>query len=174
MADSRAEQNPEVGGFSAGLNSTVSVPLARFGATWSVSAVRLEQAVQRQEGIDAGDGVRLRGRKKALEGEPHERIWHETRPAGPERVKASRGCENLETPASRVRQTRLIKPLHRAGIRCRGRNLMGGAAGAPHYGADRRGGSTFGCALKESASPREEPWRLSRERLQGPRNAKTS
>jgi hypothetical protein len=65
-------------------------------------------------------------------------------------------------------------PLHWTGIRCRGRNLMGGAADAPHYGAGRRGGSTFGCALKESASPREEPWKLSREQLQGPRNAKTS
>lgn len=74
----------------------------------SVSVVRLSRLSQRQEGIGVGNGARLHGRGKALEGEPHERIWYEIRPAGPERVKASRGCENLEAPARRVRQTCLI------------------------------------------------------------------
>jgi hypothetical protein len=48
-------------------------------------------------GSGAGDGVRLRGRKKALKGEPQERIRHETRPAGTGRIKASRGRENPRT-----------------------------------------------------------------------------
>jgi len=49
------------------------------------------KAWKRQEGKDAGDGVRLRGRNKALKGEPQERIRHETRPVGSERMKAPRG-----------------------------------------------------------------------------------
>jgi hypothetical protein len=49
------------------------------------------RAQQRQEGNGVGDGERLHGRSKALKGKPHERIWHETRPAGSGRIKASRG-----------------------------------------------------------------------------------
>jgi hypothetical protein len=37
------------------------------------------------------DSVRLRERKKALEGGPQERIRHETRPAGSRRMKAPGG-----------------------------------------------------------------------------------
>jgi hypothetical protein len=54
---------------------------------------------QRQEGRGAGNGVQLHERRKALKGEPHERIWHETRPAGSGRFKASRGRENLKALA---------------------------------------------------------------------------
>jgi hypothetical protein len=63
------------------------------------SVVGFGAQVERHEGNGAGDGVRLRERKKALEGEPQERIRHETRPAGSGRMKASRGCENLKTQA---------------------------------------------------------------------------
>jgi hypothetical protein len=51
---------------------------------------------KRQEGRGAGDGELLHERNKALKGEPQERIRHETRPAGSERIKASRGRENLK------------------------------------------------------------------------------
>jgi hypothetical protein len=54
---------------------------------------------ERQEGKDAGDGVRLRGRNKALKGEPHERIRPEIRLAGTGRHKAPGGRENLEAQA---------------------------------------------------------------------------
>jgi hypothetical protein len=54
--------------------------------------------VTRAEASD--DDARLRGRKKALKGWPHERIRHETGPAGSGRIKAPGGCENLEAQAS--------------------------------------------------------------------------
>jgi hypothetical protein len=54
------------------------------------------RAFQHHEGRGVGDGERLHGRSKALKGEPHERIRHETRPAGSGRIKASGGCENLK------------------------------------------------------------------------------
>jgi hypothetical protein len=59
----------------------------------------MRKAFQHQEGNGAGDGERLHERRKALKGEPHERIWHETRPAGSGRIKASRGRENLKAQA---------------------------------------------------------------------------
>jgi len=61
--------------------------LARFGATRCGPAVRLCGWTERHEGIGAGDGVQLCGRKKALKGEPHERIWHEIGPVGEGRIK---------------------------------------------------------------------------------------
>jgi hypothetical protein len=66
------------------------------------------ETFQRQEGIGAGDGVRLHGRNKALKGEPQERIWHETRPAGPGRTKTPRGRENLKAEAGRAREARSL------------------------------------------------------------------
>jgi hypothetical protein len=86
-------------------------------------------AGERHEGTGVGDGVRLHERGKALEGEPQERIWPETRPAGTGWSKASGGCENLETQGVRgVEPPDTPQPLPRARIRCRGTNLMGGAA----------------------------------------------
>jgi hypothetical protein len=57
-------------------------------ATGTVVLGKDGRAFQRQEGNDAGDGERLHERSKALKGKPHERIWHETRPAGSGRTKA--------------------------------------------------------------------------------------
>jgi hypothetical protein len=57
---------------------------------WFVEAALM---CQRQEGIGAGNSVRLRERSKALKGEPHERIWPEivvSRHALCERVKRLR------------------------------------------------------------------------------------
>jgi hypothetical protein len=72
----------------------------RFGACDSPRGLGEEGRVaQRQEGNGAGDGERLHGRNKALKGEPHERIWHETRPAGSGRTKAPGGRENLKAQA---------------------------------------------------------------------------
>jgi hypothetical protein len=76
------------------LGSRLGAALRRSRRLW-VSGVG-RKAFQRQEGTDAGDSVRLHGRSKALKGEPHERIRHETRPAGSGRIKAPGGCENLE------------------------------------------------------------------------------
>jgi hypothetical protein len=56
----------------------------------------MRRTSQHQEGNGAGDGERLHERSNALKGEPQERIWHETRPAGSGRIKASRGRENLK------------------------------------------------------------------------------
>jgi hypothetical protein len=67
-----------------------------------------EEHSQRQEGNGAGDGVRLHGRSKALKGEPQERIWHETRPAGPGRTKTPRGRENLKAEAGRAWEARSL------------------------------------------------------------------
>jgi hypothetical protein len=53
--------------------------------------------IQRQEGTGAGDGVRLRERKKALKGEPQERIRSENGRQARGGVEASGGWENLET-----------------------------------------------------------------------------
>jgi hypothetical protein len=93
VADSRVEQSPEVEGVGQ------HVPFGAWRAWRGASALatanqrlgRCETTFQRQEGNDVGDGERLHGRSKALEGEPHERIWHETRPAGSGRMKASGG-----------------------------------------------------------------------------------
>jgi hypothetical protein len=62
----------------------------RFGNATGISFHEdgWKQAPQRQEGNGTGDGVRLRGRSKALKGEPQERIRHETRPAGSGRIEA--------------------------------------------------------------------------------------
>jgi hypothetical protein len=64
----------------------------RFGACDSLVVLGKDgRASQRQEGNGAGDGERLHGRSKALKGKPHERIRHETRPAGTGRNKAPGG-----------------------------------------------------------------------------------
>jgi hypothetical protein len=51
----------------------------------------VKKGLERHEGMGAGDGVRLRERRNALKGKPHERIWHETRPAGSGRIEAPGG-----------------------------------------------------------------------------------
>jgi len=93
VADSHVEQCPEVEGRSVGLpNMGASFLARRFGACdggWLSGGVAGRQ--KRREGSGVGNGVRLRERGKALKGEPHERIWHETRPAGVGRIEASRG-----------------------------------------------------------------------------------
>jgi hypothetical protein len=74
------------------------------------------------------NGVLLHERSKALKGKPHERIRHETRPAGTWRSKAPRGRENLKAHAVREWDPGPWRqPLLRAGIRWRGRNSTGGA-----------------------------------------------
>lgn len=65
VANSCVEQNPEGGGCSRGL-----------------TIVRVNEQQKRQEGNGVGNDGRLRGRRKALEGKPQERIRHEIRPAG--------------------------------------------------------------------------------------------
>jgi hypothetical protein len=75
--------------------------LARCFGTCDSSVVlgKVGRSSQRQEGNGAGDGERLHERSNALKGEPHERIRHETRPAGSRRIKAPGGRENLEAQA---------------------------------------------------------------------------
>jgi hypothetical protein len=51
----------------------------------------IKKGFERHEGMGAGDGVRLRERRNALKGKPHERIWHEIRPAGSGRIEAPGG-----------------------------------------------------------------------------------
>jgi hypothetical protein len=101
VADSRVEQSPEGEGHREALSTWGAGDSARhFGACdgpWGLGEDG--PLVQRQEGNGAGDGVRLHGRSKALKGEPHERIWHETRPAGSGRTKAPGGRENLKAQA---------------------------------------------------------------------------
>jgi hypothetical protein len=88
-------------------------------------------SVQRQEGNGAGDGVRLRGRRNALEGQ--------TPRADAARNKAARhgaeeGVERLRKPegaSDRVRQARPPKPLLRAGKRCRGAGPHGRSRFSP-------------------------------------------
>jgi hypothetical protein len=88
VADSRVEQSPEGEGRSAGL----PIMSGRVGCLHlACSGGQVRGAFQRQEGNGAGDGVRLHGRSNALEGEPQERIRHETRPAGSGRMKAPGG-----------------------------------------------------------------------------------
>jgi hypothetical protein len=55
------------------------------------SGGQAQGAFQRQEGKGVGDGERLHEGSKALKGEPQERIRHEIRPAGSERMKVSGG-----------------------------------------------------------------------------------
>jgi hypothetical protein len=83
------------------------------------------QVFQRQEGNGTGDGVRLRGRSKALKGEPHERIRHEIRPAGSGRTEASRGCENLEAQAGRAWEARSSCAAAPSGETLKGTELQG-------------------------------------------------
>lgn len=71
---------------------------------WCSDARRSVGPAQRHEGSGAGNGVRLHERNKASEGESHGRIWHEKGPAGSERIKASRGWENLKAQTALVRQ----------------------------------------------------------------------
>jgi hypothetical protein len=99
VADSRAEQSPEVGWCTDGSLRVWSLCWRSILGTCDrgeAILVELDEQIQRQEGTGAGNGVRLRERSKALKGEPHERIRHETRSAGTGRMKTSRGCENLE------------------------------------------------------------------------------
>jgi hypothetical protein len=82
----------KVRGCSDDFQSHVGFLARRFGNRDLGAERRLDRGCwQRQEGRGVGDGVRLRGRNKALEGEPHERIRHEIRPASSERKKAPRG-----------------------------------------------------------------------------------
>jgi hypothetical protein len=101
VADSRVEQSPEGEGHQEALSTWGAQELARrFGARDGPGGLGEEgRVVQRQEGNGAGDGERLHGRNKALKGKPHERIWHDTRPAGSGRTKAPRGRENLKAQA---------------------------------------------------------------------------
>jgi len=68
VADSRVEQSPEVEGRFVGLPTmSASFVAQRFGAcdgSWHSGGVA--GSLERQEGSDAGDGERLRGRRKAL------------------------------------------------------------------------------------------------------------
>jgi hypothetical protein len=67
--------------------------------------VRNRVCWQRTTGGDEAPGTAYgcaRG-TKLWRAQPHERIRHETRPAGAWRMKASRGRENLRTQAGRVR-----------------------------------------------------------------------
>jgi hypothetical protein len=93
VVDSRVEQSLEDEGCSEGLFIMERSASARCFGTCDGKAEprRGSKVFQRQEGNGAGNGVRLHGRSKALEGEPHERIWHETRSAGSGRMKAPRG-----------------------------------------------------------------------------------
>jgi hypothetical protein len=92
VVDSRVEQSLE----GEGLQGLLHLGKVGFGAVLrrlrrSVRTSERLEGFQRQEGTGAGDGVRLHGRSKALKGEPHERIRHETGPAGSGRMKASGG-----------------------------------------------------------------------------------
>jgi hypothetical protein len=93
VADSRAEQGLEDEAAPRAFPSWEPAALARrLGIRDEMPAFGLDRGVsERQEGTGAGDGERLHERSKALKGEPHERIWHETGPAGSGRMKASRG-----------------------------------------------------------------------------------
>jgi hypothetical protein len=57
------------------------------------------KALKRQEGNGAGNSVRLRGRKKALEGDPKSGSGMKQGRAGSGRMKAPGGCENLKAQA---------------------------------------------------------------------------
>jgi hypothetical protein len=119
VADSRVEQSLEGEAAPRAFPKWELVALARcFGICDEKPAVGLARGVsERQEGRGVGDGARLHERSKALEGEPHERIWHETRPAGSGRMKASRGCENLQAQAVGLGNADHFMPLPRAGRR---------------------------------------------------------
>jgi len=58
-----------------------------------------EGGSERQEGKGAGDSVRLRGRRKALEGGPKSGSGMKQGRGGSGRMKAPRGCENLKAQA---------------------------------------------------------------------------
>jgi hypothetical protein len=120
----------------------------RFGTRDEKPALGLVRGVsERQEGNGAGDGDRLHERRKALEGEPHERIRHETRPAGSGRMNASRGCENLQAQAVGFGNPDHFMPLPRAGRRCRGEDLKGGAAVVANARRLRSSGRSVGGVL---------------------------
>jgi hypothetical protein len=82
VADSHAEQGPEGECLRAAIAFFGRVVACGDSVLWWLS-----WWTQRQEGTGAGDGVRLRERSKALKGEPQERIWSETWPAGSVTVK---------------------------------------------------------------------------------------
>jgi len=95
--DSRVEQDPEVGECFVGCGEYSRALAQILGSCgrWSGVVPRQDGRPQRHEGKGAGDGVRLHGWNKALEGEPQERTDPQGS-AGLERMKASRGCENLK------------------------------------------------------------------------------
>jgi hypothetical protein len=163
VADSRAEQGPEGEGRRERRPWTPEQPAGCFRAerrgSWSWERFGRCNDVKRE---------RRRGRRtaaregKALKGEPQERIWHETRPAGPQRMEASRGRENLEAQADEAWKPRPTRPLLRAGRRCRGRDPMGGsrcrrarrAGREPHR---RKTAGSAGCAACAEATAAREP-----------------
>jgi len=87
------EESPEVEGRLLGLPTMGTGELARrFGAR--DGEFDLGEVCGRRNGRRerVPETVRrLRGRRKALKGEPHERIWYETRPADAGRMKAPGG-----------------------------------------------------------------------------------
>jgi hypothetical protein len=83
------KENP--GGDKAQESYAPDVSLNRCVRWWTLARSKTLKAWKRQEGSGAGNGVRLRGRNKALKGEPQERIRHETRPVGSGRMKAPGG-----------------------------------------------------------------------------------
>jgi hypothetical protein len=98
VPDSRTAEALEAGVAVSGL---VIAPF--FCLQGQTSGVHLAATdAERHEGCGAGNGVRLCGRNKALEGEPQERDRHETGPAGVGRSKASGGCENLKAQRART------------------------------------------------------------------------
>jgi len=71
-------------------------------------AERGPRQAQRHEGSGIGDGIRLRERKKALKGEPHERIWHEIGPVSDGAEESVMRLRKPEDAGSQERQSWLL------------------------------------------------------------------
>jgi hypothetical protein len=92
VADSRVEESPEDEGRSRGLSTWETAVARRFGARDASESRKGSGAFSNGKRARAPETVtRLHERKKALKGEPQERIRHEIRPADVEWMKASRG-----------------------------------------------------------------------------------
>jgi hypothetical protein len=123
VADSRVEQDPEDDVVDQGVPEAGSRRFFGFAApvdgasTWPSTNVMRVTAPETAHGCTRG--------AKLWRAEPHERIRHETRPAGSGRMKAPGGCENLEVQAVGRGKPDHFMPLPRAGRRCRGRKPHG-------------------------------------------------
>jgi len=108
-ADSRVEQTPVGEGGQRSLHQG-----AHFGACRAASRPGHPND---KRGTASETAYGCAGGAKLWRVQPHERIRHETRPAGTGRMNASRGRENLRTQVKRVRQARFVMLLPRAGRR---------------------------------------------------------